>query len=104
MPRGRASDYAALVRAPDLTLIATIPVGDAPGWAETADEGRVCLIANTRSDDLSIISIPDRTEIVRLPIGNGPKHITVARIPASVIAAFKAGQHQRADEDPPPPK
>lgn len=89
---GRASDYAALVRAPDLKLIATIPVGDAPGWAETADNGRVCLIANTRSDDLSIISIPGRTEIVRLPIGDGPKHITVARIPASVVAAFKARQ------------
>jgi hypothetical protein len=29
---------------------------------------------------------------VRLPIGNGPKHITVAQIPASVIAAFKARQ------------
>jgi DNA-binding beta-propeller fold protein YncE len=87
---GRASDYAALVRAPELTLIATIPVGDAPGWAETADDGKVCLIANSRSDDLSIISIADRTEIVRLPIGDGPKHITVARIPTSVIAAFKA--------------
>ena len=89
---GRASDYAALVRASDLTLIATIPVGDAPGWAEIADKGRVCLIANTRSDDLSIISIPERAEIVRLPIGDGPKHITVARIPASVVAAFKARQ------------
>ena len=87
---GRASDYAALVRAPELTLIATIPVGDAPGWAETADNGRVCLIANTRSDNLSIISIPERKEILRLPIGNGPKHITVARVPASVIAAVKA--------------
>lgn len=88
---GRASDYAALVRAPELTLIATVPVGDAPGWSETAQGGRVCLVANTRSDDLSIISIPERREIVRLPIGNGPKHITVARIPASVVAAFKAG-------------
>jgi DNA-binding beta-propeller fold protein YncE len=87
---GRASDYAALVRVPDLSLITTIPVGDAPGWAEVADKGRVCLIANTRSDDLSIISIPKRAEIVRLPIGDGPKHITVARIPASVVAAFKA--------------
>jgi DNA-binding beta-propeller fold protein YncE len=87
---GRASDYAALVRAPDLRLIATIPVGDAPGWAEVADRGRVCLIANTRSDDLSIISIPKRAEIVRLPVGDGPKYITVARIPASVIAAFKS--------------
>ena len=87
---GRASDYAALVRAPELTLIATIPVGDAPGWAETADSGRLCLIANSRSDDLSIISIPERTEIRRLPIGDGPKHVTVARIPAAVVAAAKA--------------
>ena len=87
---GRASDYAALVSAPDLTLLATIPVGDAPGWAETADNGKVCLITNTRSDDLSIISIPERREILRLPIGDGPKHITIARIPESVLAAIKA--------------
>jgi DNA-binding beta-propeller fold protein YncE len=86
----RASDYAALVRAPELTLIATIPVGDAPGWAETADGGRLCLIANTRSDDLSIISIADRTEILRLPVGDGPKHITIAAIPAAVVAAVRA--------------
>lgn len=87
---GRASDYAALVKAPELELITTIPVGDAPGWAETASNGRVCLVANTRSDDLSIISIPDRKEIVRMPIGDGPKHITVAQIPPQVITAFKA--------------
>jgi DNA-binding beta-propeller fold protein YncE len=87
---GRASDYAALVRAPALTLIATIPVGDGPGWAEVADAGRVCLIANTRSDDLSIISVANRTEIVRLATGNGPKHITVARIPAAVIEGFSS--------------
>lgn len=86
----RASDYAALVGAPALTLIATIPVGDAPGWAEVADAGRVCLMANARSDDLSIISVAKRAEIVRLPIGNGPKHITVARLPQAVVAALKA--------------
>lgn len=87
---GRASDYAALVRTPELVLIATISVGDAPGWSEIAQDGRVCLVANTRSDDLSIISIADRAEVARLPIGNGPKHVTVARIPASVIATFAA--------------
>jgi DNA-binding beta-propeller fold protein YncE len=90
----RASDYAALVQAPDLKLIATIPVGDAPGWAETADRGRICLTANSRSHDLSIISIPERKEIVRLPTGKGPKHITVAHIPASVAAAVKANAKQ----------
>ena len=55
----------------------------------TRPGGRVCLIANTRSDDLSFVSIADRKEILRLPIGNGPKHITVARVPASVVAAVK---------------
>jgi DNA-binding beta-propeller fold protein YncE len=87
---GRASDYAALVRAPQLTLIATVKVGDAPGWAEIADRDRVCLVANTRSNELSIISIADRTEIMRLPMGKGPKHITVAQAPASVIEAVAA--------------
>jgi hypothetical protein len=39
---GRASDYAALIRTSDLSLIATVPVGDGPGWAEIADGGRTC--------------------------------------------------------------
>jgi DNA-binding beta-propeller fold protein YncE len=87
---GRASDYAALVNTKDLKLIATIPVGDAPGWSEVADEGRLCLTANTRADNLSIISIPRRAEVARLPIGNGPKHISVSHIPQAVIAAFRS--------------
>jgi DNA-binding beta-propeller fold protein YncE len=86
---GRASDYAALVRTADLTLVATVPVGDGPGWSETADNGRLCLVANTRSDDLSFVSIAERKETLRLSIGNGPKHITVARVPAPVVAAVK---------------
>ncbi len=87
---GRASDYTALVKAPELTLIATIPAGDAPGWSEVSEDGRTCFVANSRSDDLSIISIPERREVVRLPIGDGPKHITMARLPAAVVAAVKA--------------
>ena len=86
----RASDYAALVNAQDLTFITTVAAGDGPGWAEVADEGRICLVANTRSDDLSIISIPARAEVAKLPVGNGPKHITVTQIPQAVIAAFKS--------------
>ena len=87
---GRASDYAALVSAPDFKLLATIPVGDGPGWAEVADGGRICFITNTRSDDVSIISVPERKEALRLQTGDGPKHVTVARLPASVIAGIKA--------------
>lgn len=86
---GRASDYAALVRAPELTLIATAPVGDSPGWSELADGDRVCILANTRSDDVSFVSVADAREIVRLKTGDGPKHITVARTPADVLAKVK---------------
>jgi len=85
----RASDYAALVRTPELSLITTIPVGDAPGWAEVSEDGRTCFLANARSDDVSVISIPDRREVARLKTGDGPKHITVAHLPASVVAAVR---------------
>ena len=85
----RASDYVALVRTPALTLLATIPVGDAPGWAEVDEAGRTCLIADTRSDEISVISIPDQREVARVKIGDGPKHITVARVPAAVLSRLK---------------
>jgi YVTN family beta-propeller protein len=83
---GRASDYAALVKAPDLTLVATIPMGDAPGWSEVADGGRTCVVANTRSDDVSLIDVAAAREVARVKAGDGPKHITVARVPADVLA------------------
>jgi len=86
---GRASDYAALVRAPKLELIATVPVGDSPGWSALADGDRLCLTANTRSDDVSIVSVAERKELVRLKLGDGPKHITVARVPVAVLAQVR---------------
>ena len=85
---GRASDYAALVRAPSLELIATIPMGDAPGWAELADRDRICILANTRDDTISFVSVKDAKEVARLPAGNGPKHISVVQIPKEVVAAI----------------
>jgi len=87
---GRELSSVMLVRAPELSLIASIKVGSAPGWAEIAEGGRVCLLPNGRSNDLSIISIPDRTEVVRVPVGRGPRHVQVANIPGTVMAAVEA--------------
>jgi DNA-binding beta-propeller fold protein YncE len=84
---GRASDYAALVKAPELELIATIPVADAPGWAALADNDRICVIASTRADYVSLISVAEKREVARIPAGDGPKHITVTSIPESIIAS-----------------
>lgn len=86
---GRASDYAALVKAPALELIATIPVGDAPGWSAMADNDRLCILANTRDDTVSFVSVGEKKEILRMPAGDGPKHITVAKIPADVVKALE---------------
>jgi DNA-binding beta-propeller fold protein YncE len=87
---GRETDSMVLVRAPALSLIAAVRVGRAPGWAEIADGGRVCLTANGRSNDLSIVSIRDRTEVARVPVGRGPRHVRVAKVPDAVIAAVAA--------------
>jgi hypothetical protein len=103
---GRASDYAGLVStiglAPGppveqpavkkLTLLATLPVGDAPGWSEITADGQYCILTNTRSDDISIVSIAGRQEVARVKGGDGPKHITIASVPVSVLEKIAQAQ------------
>ncbi|HEV7692000.1 MAG TPA: hypothetical protein VGO52_14285 [Hyphomonadaceae bacterium] len=89
---GRASDYAALVKAPELELVATIPLADGPGWAAFAEDDRTCIIANTRADSISLISVAEKKEIARIDGGNGPKHITVTQIPDGIIASAAAAK------------
>jgi DNA-binding beta-propeller fold protein YncE len=97
---GRASDYAAIVSAPTLKLVATIPVGDAPGWAELSQDSRICLLANTRSRDLSFVSMKDRAEVLRLPLGRAPKHITIAQVPGDVLVGVQQRGPVRRLETP----
>jgi DNA-binding beta-propeller fold protein YncE len=87
---GRASDYVALVKAPELELLATIPVDDAPGWATIAQADGTCVVPNTRADTISIISLAERKEVARVKAGDGPKHVTVAMLPSDVVEAASA--------------
>ncbi|MEM8917246.1 MAG: hypothetical protein AAGE37_00185 [Pseudomonadota bacterium] len=82
---GRASDYAAFVDANSLSLKTVVDVGNAPSWAEYSEDGSLCLVANTRSDDVSFVSRDSETEVARVPAGRGPKHITLGRIPMDLI-------------------
>ena len=84
----RESDLAVLVHAPDLSKMAVVKVGAAPGWAELGQGGRVCLLPNGRSNDLSIISIPGGVEVARVPVGRGPRHVRIANVPEAVLAAM----------------
>ncbi len=92
---GRASDYVGLVSVPDLSLITTIPVGDAPGWSALALDDSLCLVTNGRSDDVSLISMAERAELVRIPVGRGPKHITVGPVPVPVLDTLIATQENQ---------
>lgn len=87
---GRASDYAAVVATDGLELLATVPVGDAPSWAELDAAGELCVLANTRSDDVSLVSMTTFEELARLPVGRAPKHVTVGFVPGAVLEAYAA--------------
>lgn len=87
---GRASDYVALVKAPSLELIATLPVDDAPGWATMSPDDKYCLVPNTRADTIAVISVAEAKIVATVPAGDGPKHITVASVPADVVDAAAA--------------
>lgn len=85
---GRASDYTALVATSDLNLIKTIPAGDAPSWSAISAGDKYCVVANTRSDDVSIVSLESQSEVARLPAGRGPKHVTIGLVPVQSLEAF----------------
>lgn len=82
---GRASDYAAFVDAENLSLKAVVNVGNAPSWSVFSQDGSLCLVANTRSDDVSFVSLEGKSEVARVAVGRGPKHITIGRIPIDLI-------------------
>ena len=86
---GRASDYAAFVSAADLSLVQAIAVGNAPSWAAFAGDGDICLIANTRSDEVSLVSLSELREVARLKTGRGAKHVTIGQVPESVIEQLR---------------
>jgi DNA-binding beta-propeller fold protein YncE len=81
----RASDYAALVTTANFELQHRVPVGDAPSWAATDRLGKLCILPNTRSNDVSIVSIAEGSELARIRVGRAPKHVTVGRIPSALF-------------------
>jgi len=46
--------------------------------------------AHTQTGAREIAFVAERKEVARLKLGDGPKHIAVARVPAPVLAAFRA--------------
>ncbi len=84
---GGIANYVCVYRVPDLTLLATIPVGREPNWIAFNREGTFAYVSNRKSDDLSVISVPDLKEVKRIPVGKYPQRIRVVEVPVRSVAA-----------------
>ncbi|HTV70852.1 MAG TPA: hypothetical protein VMF90_20180 [Rhizobiaceae bacterium] len=71
--------YLAAYSLPDLTLKATIPLGDEPYWVTISASGERAYVSNRNSDDISAIDLGSLKEIARIPVGRLPQRMTVAR-------------------------
>jgi DNA-binding beta-propeller fold protein YncE len=97
---GTISDYAALVPRPGYAPYTLIPVGMAPGEAETSLDGRSCLavsrgptgldrphVRGLNGDSLSVISYARRREVRRVRVGRHPQDLDEGLIPRTVLRA-----------------
>jgi YVTN family beta-propeller protein len=72
------SGFTAIYSAPDLKLVATVPVGKEPNWVAFSHDGTFAYVSNRRDNTLSVISLADRKEVTRLTVGEFPQRMTVA--------------------------
>jgi DNA-binding beta-propeller fold protein YncE len=97
---GTISNYAALVPRPAYEPYTIIPVGMAPGEADTSLDGRYCFatsrgpmglnrphVRGLNGDSVSVISYARRREVKRIRVGRHPQDLDVGRIPLSVLRA-----------------
>jgi YVTN family beta-propeller protein len=84
---GGIANYVCVYRVPDLTLLATIPVGREPNWIAFSKDGAYAYVSNRKSDSVSVISVRDLKEIKRIPVGKYPQRIRVVDVPTRSVVA-----------------
>ena len=60
---------------PDLTRLATIPVGRGPDWMVFTPDSRRCFVSNAGSNSVSVLDVAARKELTKVPVGKIPKRI-----------------------------
>ncbi len=66
---------------PDLTRLATIPVGRGPDWLTFTPDSKRCFVSNAGSNSVSVLDVPARKEITKIAVGRIPKRIITVEIP-----------------------
>jgi YVTN family beta-propeller protein len=82
---GGVGNYVCVYRVPDLTLLATIPVGREPNWIAFSSDGSYAYVSNRKSNNLSVIAVRDLKEIKRIPVGKYPQRIRTVIVPTRSV-------------------
>jgi hypothetical protein len=82
---GTMSNYAAIVRRRSLRLQRTVPVGRAPYWSASSDDGRYCFVSVAGDDRVSVISFRTAREVARIKVGDHPQRMRTGRVARSAL-------------------
>jgi len=58
---------------PDLKLLGSAGVGNAPDWVTLTPDGKTAYVANAQSNSVSVIDLKAMKEVTRIPVGQVPK-------------------------------
>jgi len=58
---------------PDLKLLGSVDVGNAPDWVTLTPDGKRAYVANAGSNNVSVIDLSAMKEVTRIPVGQVPK-------------------------------
>lgn len=62
-------------------IIGKVPTGEGPNWIVTTPDGKLVIVSNTDTDDVSIIDVKTRREVTRVKVGKVPKRLALAVAP-----------------------
>ncbi|PYT07278.1 MAG: hypothetical protein DMF60_07455 [Acidobacteria bacterium] len=58
---------------PDLKLLGSTDVGNAPDWVTLTPDSKTAYVANAQSNSVSVVDIKSMKEVTRIPVGQVPK-------------------------------
>jgi DNA-binding beta-propeller fold protein YncE len=83
---GTMSDYAAIVSRKSFKYT-LIEAGEKPYWSTSSDNGKLCYVSWSGTDDISVISYKRKKEVAHIPVGNHPQRIRVGNVRKSWLRA-----------------
>jgi YVTN family beta-propeller protein len=94
-PAGLDTSFVYRVDVGRLAIDQVIPVGTVPKYVATSPDGKLVLVSNWCSDDLSVIDVAAGREVQRIPLGRHPRGIVVDPTSTTAYVAIQGGSDIR---------